>query len=243
MEAVILAAGVARRLRPYMDDQPKCLLSFDGRTLMERHLTLLRELGVPRVTIVTGYLADVLEGRFRDFPGLELRFVRNERYTEGSILSMQVGLEGLSHDALLMDADVLYEREVLARLVAAEGSCFLLDETADETGEEMMLGARGGLVRTIARRVGDGWDERGEGVGFFRVRGDQIAALLDVTAALVADGQTRVEYEAAIDIFLKDHPAGYVKVGDLTWTEIDFPEDVHKAETHILPVIRAQGGM
>lgn len=243
MQAVILAAGIARRLRPYMDDQPKCLLSFDGRALLERHLTLLRDLGVPRVTVVTGHLAEVIEGRFREFPGLDLRFVRNERFTEGSILSMRVGLDGVEEDALLMDADVLYEREVLARLVGAAGSAFLLDETADETGEEMMLGARGGLVRTIARRVGDGWDERGEGVGFFKVQGGQIPALLALTDALIADGQTRVEYEAAIDLFLKDHPAGYVKVGDLAWTEIDFPEDVHKAETQILPVIRAQGGM
>ncbi|GMV39677.1 MAG: nucleotide sugar-1-phosphate transferase [Myxococcales bacterium] len=240
MEAVILAAGVARRLRPYMDDQPKCLLMFDGRSLLERHLTLLRELGVERVTIVTGHLAELIEGPFRDFPGLAVRFVRNERYTEGSILSMRVGLDGIDRDALLMDADVLYEREVLARLVAARGSCFLLDETADETGEEMMLGARDGLVRTIARRVGDGWDERGEGVGFFRVAGEQIPALLQATDALLAEGHSRVEYEAAIDVFLKDHPAGYVKVGDLAWTEIDFPEDVQKAEVHILPVIRGQ---
>lgn len=240
MEAVILAAGVARRLRPYMDDQPKCLLMFDGRSLLERHLTLLRELGVERVTIVTGHLAELIEGPFRDFPGLAVRFVRNERYTEGSILSMRVGLDGIDHDALLMDADVLYERDVLARLVSARGSCFLLDETADETGEEMMLGARDGLVRTIARRVGDGWDDRGEGVGFFRVEGAQIPALLQATDALLAEGHSRVEYEAAIDVFLKDHPAGYVKVGDLAWTEIDFPEDVQKAEVHILPVIRAQ---
>lgn len=242
MEAVILAAGVARRLRPYMDDQPKCLLMFDGRSLLERHLTLLKELGVERVTVVTGHLAELIEGPFQDFPGVTMRFVRNERYTEGSILSMRVGLEGLTHDALLMDADVLYEREILARLVRAKGSCFLMDESAEETGEEMMLGARDGLVRTIARRVGDEWDEAGEGVGFFRVEGAKIPALIEATDALLADGHTRVEYEAAIDVFLKDHPAGYVKVGDLAWTEIDFPEDVQKAELHILPVIRAQEG-
>jgi choline kinase len=239
MRAIILAAGIARRLTPYMKDHPKCLLEFDGRTLLDRHLANLAALGVERAVVVTGHMAEQIERPFRTFTGLGLRFVRNERYTEGSILSMRYGLEGCDEDCIVMDADVLYDPEVLARLVRAEGCAFLLDETSEETGEEMMLGARAGRVHTIARRVGTDWDEVGEGVGFFRVAKEAVPRLVAITDELIAEGQTRVEYEAAIDLFLKDNVAGYVKVGDLAWTEIDFPEDVEKAEREVLPAIRA----
>ena len=243
MEAIILAAGIARRLRPYMDARPKCLLAFDGRTLLARHLEQLARLGVERATIVTGHMAEQIEGPFATFPGIEVRFAHNDRFTEGSILSMRYGLAASDDDdVLVMDADVLYEPDVLARLVMADGCCFLLDETSAETGEEMMLGARQGRVMTIARSVGHDWDEVGEGVGFFRVARAAKQALIDVTDRFIADGQTRVEYEAAIDVFLKDHVAGYVRVGDLAWTEIDFPEDVEKAEREVLPVVREREG-
>ena len=69
-----------------------------------------------------------------------------------------------------MDADVLYPAELLRRLVgSAHENCVLLDASSKETGEEMMLGTRGGRVCTIARRVGSEWELAGESVGFAKV--------------------------------------------------------------------------
>ncbi|MBI4617938.1 MAG: phosphocholine cytidylyltransferase family protein [Planctomycetes bacterium] len=240
MQALIFAAGVSRRLAGYLEGKPKCLLSFAGKTLLERHMANLARYGVGRVTVVTGYLADTIERGYAAFPGLAIRFARNDRFREGSILSMIRGLETAGpDDLLLMDADVLYEPEVLGRLVRAKGCAFLLDETAAETGEEMMLGARDGLVRTIARRVGADWDEVGEGVGFFRVTRELAPRLLAIAREHSAAGETSLEYEAALDILLREHPAGYAKVGDLAWTEIDFPADVERAAREILPRVLA----
>ena len=237
VEAVILAAGVARRLE---SDTPKCLLSFDGVTLLQRHLSHLARLGVARTTVVVGYRAGEVEERVAPAPPMEVRFVRNERYREGSILSLRVGLAEVrpGRDVVVMDADVLYEPLVLERLLAARGTCFLLDETHPETGEEMMLAVRGGRVRRIARRVGSEWDETGEGVGFLRVDAGEVAELRAAVEKMLEASGAGLDYELAVDAFLQEHPAGYVRVGGLAWTEIDFPSDVRTAQQDVLPTVR-----
>lgn len=236
MQALIFAAGVSRRLAGYLEGKPKCLLSFAGKTLLERHMANLARYGVGRVTVVTGYLADTIERGYAAFPGLAIRFARNDRFREGSILSMIRGLETAGpDDLLLMDADVLYDPEVLGRLAAAGGSALLLDETNPETGEEMMLGVRDGRVRAIARRVGTDWDLVGEGVGFLRLAREARPLLLEIAERLVGEGRFWAEYEDALAELLGVHPVRPIRVGGLAWTEIDFPEDVEKAEREVLP--------
>ena len=66
MKAVILAAGVASRLRPLTENTPKCLLKVNGKTLLERTLDNLIENGISDLLIVTGYLQEMI----KDFENL-----------------------------------------------------------------------------------------------------------------------------------------------------------------------------
>ena len=61
VHAVLLAAGESRRLRGVVDDRPKCLLEFGGKTLLSRHLAALAHHGLATVTIVTGYRSAQVE--------------------------------------------------------------------------------------------------------------------------------------------------------------------------------------
>ena len=244
MRAIILAAGVGRRLSDLTTDIPKCLLVVDGKTLLSRHMECLLAAGVNKVTVVVGYLAEQIEAELIPWKRkIAVDTVFNSEFRKGSILSLYHGVKSIEtkpEDVLVMDADVLYHTEVLARLVRARTpNCFLMDITAEETGEEMMLGAKAGRVWKIARRVGMDWDTVGEGVGFFKISGKDMLSLLAVLQAFREAGTVDVEYESAIDTFIKEFYAGFVPVGDLPWTEIDFPEDVVKAREVILPLIRA----
>ncbi len=58
LKALMLAAGVGSRLDKGPDHPPKVLLEFAGRTLLERHIEILRHLGVDGMVMVTGYRAD-----------------------------------------------------------------------------------------------------------------------------------------------------------------------------------------
>lgn len=63
MRAVILAAGRGSRMGTRTNDRPKCLVEVGGRTLLDRHLDSLSGAGIDEVAIVTGYLAQSLQGR------------------------------------------------------------------------------------------------------------------------------------------------------------------------------------
>ena len=222
MRAVLLAAGVGRRLG---HDRPKALLEVGGRTLLDRHVENLAALGIP-LRVVTGFEADQLMAALP--PGTE--GVHNEAFRRGSLLSLAAGLDGLDEDVVVMDADVLYDPSILAD-VAALPRGFAIDPRTDPGDEEMMIGVRDGRVRAIRRGKLPGYDLVGEGVGFFKVDRASLPALREAIAASDPDS----DYEKALDRFVGTHGADHVLVGGRPWTEIDFPADVVRAEAEILP--------
>lgn len=242
MRAILLAAGLGKRLKPFTEAHPKCLVSIAGRTLLDRHLEELTKCEIEELVIVVGHLHEQVRAEVERVGAgrLPVRFVMNEQYRRGSVVSLWHARDAMKGGAIAMDADVLYHPDVLRRLVQAPfDSGFLMDETSEETGEEMMIGARGNRVRKIARRVGTDWDIAGETVGFFKI-GDPDSEVLKATLEdFVARGELDVEYEAALDQFMQQRPCGFVKVGDLPWTEIDFDADVEKARDVIHPRIEA----
>ncbi|HVY45178.1 MAG TPA: phosphocholine cytidylyltransferase family protein [Minicystis sp.] len=228
MRAILLAAGRGRRLGK---DHPKVLLDVGGKTLLARHLENMPEAGIDRLTIVVGFLQDQIRAELAKLrPAIPVEVVENPRFMNGSIVSLQVAGERLLEGAVWMDADVLYPALLLRRLVAsAHANCVLLDGRSEESGEEMMVGVRGGRAAKIARRVGDGWDFRGESVGFFKVDAAGGAAMKRRLDAEVAAGRLDQEYEAALDACFGDVAFGHERADDVPWTEIDFEEDVVKA--------------
>lgn len=242
MKAILLAAGVGRRLRPWTEARPKCLLELGGKTLLDRHLDALAATGVNDVIIVLGHCGDQIRAQVAKRPdAARVQFLENTRYTEGSILSLNTAIGHIddhADGAIVMDADVLYPRELMRRLVTAPGTAFLVDETSEETGEEMTVGIKDGRVRTIDRKVGDGWDLKGETVGFTKFAAEDADELRKHMAACLAEGLNKAEYEAAIIRLLQTRPAHYALVGDLPWTEIDFDSDVEKAK-EMLPEVEA----
>ncbi len=223
MRAVLLAAGVGRRLG---DDKPKALLEIGGRTLLSRHLENLAGAGLP-VRIVSGFMAEEL---LAHAPDAENR--HNPEFRRGSLLSLAAGLEGLDEDVVVMDADVLYDPAILNDVIALERG-FAIDPRTDPDEEEMMIGVQDGVVRAIRRGRLGGYDLVGEGVGFFKIDAASLPALREAIQRADPEG----DYEAALDAFVAEHGAGYVEVAGRPWTEIDFPEDVERAEQEILPLL------
>jgi choline kinase len=81
MQAVILAAGRARRMQPISDHVHKALLSIGTSTILGRIITNLESVGVRRLTIVTGYRAqDVRDFVEANYPDMDVRYVHNSRW-------------------------------------------------------------------------------------------------------------------------------------------------------------------
>jgi choline kinase len=251
MRAILLVAGVGRRLG--QADRPKSMLEFGGKTLVARHVDALVAAGCSTLTVVVGHLQDQIRAELaRLAPNMTVHVRDNPSYREGSVVSLWTAREDLAaagaagEAIVVMDGDVLYDAALMTRLRdGAAASAFLVDTRSEETGEEMMVGVRGGRARRIARRVGKGdangaWDLVGESVGFMKIGAAHAGAMRTMLEAHVDAGKRNTEYEAVYDTFMDHHEVGYVDVGDCPWTEIDFEADVARAKNEILPAIDAR---
>ncbi len=242
MRALILAAGVGHRLAPLTDRQPKCLLPVGGRSLLERMLDSLAALPISEAVIVVGHCQDqIRKVAGTRFGPLAVRYVENPEYTRDSIRSLWVCREKLDEDAIVMDADVLFPTDFLRRLLAcADPSALLIDRGFTDTGEEVKVYARAGRVLAIGKKVIEPppHDTVGEGVGFFKCAAAHGPVLRECMEEVLRDQSRYREYEDAIDLLLRRVPVGWVDVGGLPWTEIDFVEDLRRAEADVLPLLQ-----
>ena len=122
MKAFILAAGVSRRLYPHTYDIPKCLLKVSGKPIIHYQLEALEELGVHDITMVVGYHREMLMMNVKKyFPRLNFNFVVNNHYFEtNTAYSVHVASESLESLTLLMNADVIYPKELLKKLYSSD---------------------------------------------------------------------------------------------------------------------------
>ena len=237
MTAVILAAGVGKRLLEASAGRPKCLLEVGGRTLLGRLLDALTEAGVRDVVVVVGFRAEtVRESLGAGPPGVRLRYVDNPRYREGAILSLWAARAALRGPVMIMDADVLCPPAMIARLLRSpHPNCFLLDGSVQNTGEEQMLLVRAGRVLDIVRGGAPGYELQGESVGFLKLSAEAAALLHALLEARVAGGHTGIEHEEVYPELLARADVRYERVDGMPWTEIDFPADIVHAEQVVLP--------
>jgi choline kinase len=242
MTAILLAAGVGKRLLGTSGGRPKCLIEIGGKSLLLRLLEGLAAAGVPDAVVVTGFGEDAVRTAIGDGPaGIRVRYVSNSRYREGAILSLAAASAALDGPVLVMDADVLCAPAMLARLVASpHRNCFLLDAGVEVTGEEQMLLVRDGRVRNIVRGGAPGYDLAGESVGFLKLAAGAARRLRELLAERVAAGHTGIEHEELYPALMAEVEIGYERVDGVPWTEIDFPDDVRRAEAEVLPRIEGR---
>lgn len=244
MRAVILAAGIGWRMGGGPKHPPKCLLRFGGKTLLQRHLELLEYCGVDEVVIGVGYRAEDVHAELAALDTeLPVETLFNDNYERGNIVTLWVLREELRRggDVLLMDADVLYDHRLLRRLLASRhANCFLLDRDLEPGEEPVKVCVRGGRLVEFRKRVAAdlAYDFHGESVGFFRLSAEWAGRLAALAEDYVRRGRTDELYDEALrDLLLSDGGAsfGFEDITGLPWIEIDFPQDVHHAQSAIVP--------
>ena len=241
MTAIILAAGVGKRLHAASGGRPKCLIEIGGTSLLRRLLESLAACGVTEAVVVTGFGESAVRDAVAAPPaGIAVTTLYNARYEEGAILSLATARALLDRPVLVMDADVLCATAVIRHLVASpHANCFLLDAASPNTGEEQMLLVRDGRVRNIVRGGAPGWELSGESVGFLKLDAAAARLLRELLERRIATGDTGIEHEQVYPELLARVRVGFERVDGMPWTEIDFPEDVARAEREIVPRLDA----
>jgi choline kinase len=250
MRAIILAAGRGSRLQQTTDRQlPKCLLTFGGLSLLERHLQLLEAAGVAEITLALGFRHELIEAELERLGRRQrVEIVLNRQYELGSMLTVHTAAGPLTRggDVLLMDADVLYHEGIMAALSAGrEPVNRLLIDRDFEAGEEpVKVCVRGGVPVELRKKLEPGleYDMIGESVGFFRFDAQASRRLAAIVEDHIASSRAHLPHEEAVRDLLRERSQTF-EVCDVTgmpWIEIDFPADVARAAQEVLPQLEVR---
>lgn len=246
MRAIMLAAGVGSRLFGDTNTQPpKSLIKFDGKTLLKRHIEILHDLGIKGLTLVLGYRKDeILAEADRAMqeigvPGF-VDHVVNPDYRLGTVVSMHTAKSVLNSgaDVLMMDADVLYTRTLLERLLkSSHADCMLVDQNLEPGPEPVKVCIENGTIVNFGKIIPRDYEIMGEWPGFIRMSPKIANCMVEACAAIIEGGKPEQPCEDAIYDVLMAEPGvfGYEDVTGEPWIEIDFPEDLDRARDVILP--------
>lgn len=157
MQAIILAAGMGKRLKSYTKDATKCMVKVNGKTLIEYTIEALAANKIERLVVVVGYkgalLKDFIASKFNEenVNGMKIDYIENPVYdTTNNIYSLFLaGSEMAKDDTILLESDLIFKPAILNRLISSpdknlavvspfeswmDGTCTLLDENNCITG-------------------------------------------------------------------------------------------------------------
>jgi len=253
MRAILLAAGRGLRLQQPEDLQlPKCLLRFAGKSLLERHLCMLRTAGVEDVVLALGFRHELVAAELERInwqPRPEI--VLNARFELGSVLTVHMVADAMTRggEVLLMDADVLYDERIMAALVAGEQPVnrVLIDRDFQAGDEPVKLCVQDGVPIELRKQLASDlkFDTIGESVGFFRLVEAGARRLASLVAGYIDSDRAQMPHEEAVRDLLRERSHVF-EVADVTgapWIEIDYAEDVARAAGEVLPQLQPLSGL
>ncbi len=123
MQAIILAAGMGKRLGKHTRDCTKCMVSVAGIPLIKRSIEALKTAGIRKTIIVVGYQSEKLVKYLQEnTSGMDYEFVYNKDFRDtNNIYSLFLAKEHLmKDDTILMESDLIYDSEIIINLLEAE---------------------------------------------------------------------------------------------------------------------------
>jgi histidinol-phosphate/aromatic aminotransferase/cobyric acid decarboxylase-like protein/GTP:adenosylcobinamide-phosphate guanylyltransferase len=120
MQALMLAAGMGKRLGKHTSKFTKCMVEVGGKTLLERTCEALKIAGIKRFVLVVGYESKTLvEYAVKSFPYIEFEFVYNYDYANtNNIYSLYLAREQLIRDdTILIESDLIYDSSLIKEIL------------------------------------------------------------------------------------------------------------------------------
>lgn len=235
-KAIILSAGQGSRLGHLTDDKPKCLIDFNGRTLLDWQLDALAANGVEEAVVVTGFRDDQIDAALarRGNAGPRVRTVFNPFYKVADNLgSLFVAKDELDGDVLVWNGDTLVSEALMSRVVGnrdRQGICVTIDRKDGYDDDDMkVVVAEDGGLKAIGKRISDGVN--GESIGLLAFRGDGARRFrMAIEKAMRTTEGTTIWYLRVIHQIAQETPVWTFDIQGEEWGEVDFPEDVEAAQ-------------
>ncbi|MBQ6679118.1 MAG: phosphoenolpyruvate mutase [Lachnospiraceae bacterium] len=226
MKALILNSGLGSRMGVLTSEHPKCMTEISAKeTILSRQLSMLADAGVEEVVMTTGLFDSVLVNYCQSLElPLKFTFVKNPVYRETNyIYSIYCAREYLDDDIILMHGDLVFENEVLDRVMAHEGSCMTVSSTLPLPEKDFKAVVRNGKVMKVGIEF---FNEAMEAQALYKLQRENWKTWLNKIEEYCEAGNTKVYAENALNELNGAADIDALDVQNLLCAEIDNPEDL-----------------
>lgn len=243
MKAVILAAGLSRRLRQVTNGLPKTLLDFGGKTILDYQVDSLFDAGVKQIAVVVGHGKEHIVNHIAERHAARkgsISFIENPRYSEtNNIYSLWVARDWIGNsDFFCQNADVLYHPDIIVPAVDSPDPITVIvdPEFREETMKVIVEDGRVQVMRKgIAREKADGTY-----IGITRFSAGICEQFFGEMKRLIDERQVDVFFNVAVEgLIAKGVTVTCTSTRGLPWAEVDDPADLEFARKQTLPALTA----
>ncbi|KPV43348.1 NTP transferase domain-containing protein [Alicyclobacillus ferrooxydans] len=239
--AVILAAGQSIRLRPLTNDSPKCLLQMGPKTILDWQLQALQSAEIVDIVMVVGYRKEMIQAHIAEnYPELNVTYVVNEDFTTtNTLFSLELALRSFEGDFYYLNADVVFDKEILHRLVPNEGGGYLAIDRKQCREEEVKVIVDGDQILEIGKHL-DPAICYGEFIGVAKFTGSFAERFRNTVYEEAIEENKMKFFEHALDVMSDKTGMTAVDITGLPCVEVDFPEDYEYATQTVLATFSYQ---
>jgi choline kinase len=237
MQAVILAAGISKRLRPLTDTTPKCLLNVGDKNLIHRTIENVVSNDIKDFIFVTGYREDMIKKYVYDnFKDLNIIFLTNPDYeNNNNSYSLWMTKDYIKDDIILLDSDILFDKDIIERMLkSGKDNCLAVNITDKLDGEQIkVILDKKKKILEIGKEV-DIEKSAGESIGIEKFSNYYLKELFNILdRKIIKENNVNEFYEASFQEIIdkgEDRNSIYcVDVSGYDCMEIDTVEDYNKA--------------
>ncbi|MBZ9692832.1 NTP transferase domain-containing protein [Clostridium sp. M14] len=228
-EAVILAAGRARDF-----GRPVGMLEIEDFKLIDRTLNILKENGINKITIITGYESVCYEEYFKNNKNINL--VKSDKYKwTGTMYSLSLAREYVKDDFLLIENDLIFEKRAIKELIESNSRDCILLTNESGSGDEAFVEIRNNHLFKMSKDIHQFNRIDGEMIGITKVSHKLYQMMLEEFKDNI---NPYLNYEYVLLDVARDYNIGFVKIDDLAWADADTKKEYENILNHLYPTIR-----
>lgn len=230
MKAIIMAAGIGRRLHDLNMNKPKCLLTAGSETLIRRSVNLLISKGISDITVIIGYKANLIRNELNH----NVAYFENPFFlTTNSIMSLWYARDILEENVLLLNGDLYYEHGILDYAINQTNAVVMLADSSRIDNADYRFGFNGNQINRFGKHLTN-QETDGEYVGIVRIDQSFIKTFKQTLQELIAAGKANIWWEDVLYSFIsKQVPIHYFDVAGTFWTEVDTLRDYNYLQNWI----------
>ncbi|AOR24543.1 winged helix-turn-helix transcriptional regulator [Clostridium taeniosporum] len=228
-EAVILAAGRAKDF-----GKPVGMLEIEDFKLIDRTLNILKENGINKITIITGYESVYYEEYFKNNKNINL--VKSDKYKwTGTMYSLSLAKEYINDDFLLIENDLIFEKRSIRELIESKNRDCILLTNESGSGDEAFVEIRDNHLFKMSKDIHQFNRIDGEMIGITKVSYKLYQMMLEEFKGNI---NPYLNYEYVLLDVARDYNIGFVKIDDLAWGDADTKKEYENILNHLYPTIR-----